>query len=337
MRERVDQILKTLSRDFDEIYSSEGRPSIPPEQLLKALLLQVLYTIRSERMLVEQLDYNMLFRWFVGLGPDDKIWVATTFTKNRERLLSGDVAEKFFAAVVRLARQKGLVSSDHFSVDGTLIEAWASLKSFQKKQPSENAEVDDQDPPTDPRQGRNPDVDFKGEKRANATHESQTDPEAKLFRKSKNRGAQMCYMGHVTMENRNGLAVSCRLTRASGTAEREAALEMAKEFARETRKTLGADKGYDERKFVADLKQMQVTPHVAQNEHERRLSAIDRRTARHAGYLASQRIRKRIEEIFGWAKTVGGMRKTRHKGLARVGWQFAFTLAAYNLVRIGNL
>lgn len=334
MRARVDEILGTMSVEFDKIYSKEGRPSVAPEHLLKALLLQVLYTIRSERQLVEQLDYNMLFRWFVGLGVDDAIWTATTFSKNRKRLLEGDIAEKFFAAVVRIARKKGLVSSEHYSVDGTLIEAWASLKSFQKRE-DEQIKGEDEGPPQSG--GRNQEVDFKGEKRSNSTHESKTDPEARLFRKSQNTGAQMSYMGHALMENRNGLAVDSSVTQSTGLAEREAAVDMLMNQGGSGRKTLAADKGYDEMVFVEVVKKMNVTPHVAQNQHARRASAIDDRTTRHPGYRHSMRVRKRIEEIFGWLKTVGGMRKTRHRGRAKVAWQFTFALSVYNLVRIGNL
>ena len=333
IRTIVDAILVRLSPKFDEIYADVGRPSIPPEYLLKSLLLQVLFTIRSERQLLQHLDYNLLYRWFVGLSPDDKIWDDSTFAKNRERLLDGEIADLFFDEVVRHAERKRLVSREHFSVDGTLIEAWAGLKSFQKKESEKESREDDNDD-----QGtRNPEVDFKGEKRTNATHESKTDPDAKLYRKSSNQGAHLSYMGHVMMENRNGLAVDHRLTEANGTAERQAALEMAMGLPGENRKTMGGDKGYDERKFTGDLKSLNVSPHVAQNEHVKRTSSIDERTTRHPGYEVSQRIRKRIEEIFGWLKTIGLMRKTHFRGQRRVAWMFTFSLSVYNLVRITNL
>jgi transposase len=322
----VDTVLADLSPEFAKLYSPVGRPSIPPEKLLRALLLQVLYSTRSERLLMEQLDYNLLFRWFVGLNMDDPIWDATVFTKNRERLLAGDIAQAFFARVLAQARQRGLLSDEHFTVDGTLIEAWASLKSFKRK----DAPVD---PPDDP---GNPTVDFHGERRSNVTHASTTDPDARLARKAKGHEAKLAYQGHVLMENRHGLAVEGCVTRASGYGERAAALEMLGQVAVTRRVTVAADKGYDTRDFVEAVRLLQVTPHVAQNT-SKRSSAIDRRTTRHAGYGVSQWKRKRVEEIFGWLKTVGLLRKTRHRGRARVRWMFLFGLAAYNLVRIRNL
>ena len=323
----VDEALKRLSRRFSALYADSGRPSIPPERLMRALLLQVLYSIRSERQLMEQLEYNLLYRWFVGLGIDDPVWVPTVFSKNRDRLLEGEVAEGFFAEVLGQGRALGLLSSEHFTVDGTLIEAWASQKSFQRKGKRGRNDSDD-----DP---GNPTVDFRGEKRSNETHTSTTDPEARLSRK-KGQTSYLAYLGHVLTENRNGLIVSAMLTEADGYAERVAALEMVEEFARSKRITLGADRGYDSEEFVASCRQRNVTPHVAQNTVNR-ASRIDDRTTRHPGYEVSQRKRKRIEECFGWMKTVGGLRKTRHKGIDRVGWMFIFTAAAYNLVRIRNL
>jgi transposase len=327
LRTMVDQALVELSPAFEGLYSRVGRPSIPPEKLLRALLLQVLYTIRSERMLMEQLDYNLLFRWFVGLGMDDVVWVPTVFSKNRDRLLEGDIAREFFARVLAQAKGRHLLSSEHFTVDGTLIEAWAGQKSFRAKDEPGDA------PPDDP---GNPTVDFHGEKRSNATHQSTTDPESRLFKKGKGREAKLSYMGHVLMENRHGLVVDAELTQATGKAEREAALKMLEQLPKTGTVTVGADKGYDTRDFVAQARDLEVTPQVAQNTSGRR-SAIDGRTTRHSGYTISQRIRKRVEEVFGWMKTVGLMRKTRHKGVERVGWIFVFAAAAYNLVRMRNL
>src|SRR5467141_1396424 len=326
VRAMVETILGELSPQFDQLYSKVGRPSIPPEHLLRALLLQVLYSVRSERLLKEQLDYNLLFRWFVGLAMDDPIWDATVFTKNRERLLRGDIARAFFERVRAQAEQRGLLSDEHFTVDGTLIDAWASLKSFQRKDT----------PPTTPDDPGNPTVNFHGERRRNTTHASTTDPDARLARKGKGQEAKLFYTGHVLMENRNGLAVGGCVLPASGYAERAAALELLGALDRDRRLTLGADKGYDTRDFVAAVRLLGVTPHVAQNTTNR-ASAIDGRTTRHAGYAISQRRRKRVEEIFGWLKTVGLMRKTRHRGTRRVDWMFTFALAAYNLVRIRNL
>ena len=325
MKEMVDEVLEELSGVFDSMYSGVGRPSIPPEQLLRALLLQVLYTVRSERMLMEQLNYNLLFRWFVGLSLDDEVWVPTVFTKNRDRLLAGEVAELFFRAVVEKARASRLLSDEHFSVDGTLIEAWAGQKSFRKKGKVRRKN----------RRGpRNPDVHFHGEQRTNQTHQSTTDPGARMFRKSLGTEAKLNYMGHVLMDNRHGLVVDAEVTAATGTAEREAALRMVAGVSGAGRATLGADKGYDTRSFVSQARALKVTPHVAQ---KRQFTAIDRRTVRHDSYRVSQRKRKRVEEIFGWMKTVGTMRKTRHRGADRVGWMFTFAAAAYNMVRIRNL
>ena len=329
LRRMVDEVLVGLSPRFTKMYAKRGRPSIAPEKLLRALLLQVLYTIRSERQLMEQLDYNMLYRWFVGLNMDDPIWEVTVFTKNRERLLQGDIAQALFHKVLEQARAQSLLSEEHFTVDGTLIEAWAGQKSFQRK---------DQPPPPPEDGGSNPTVNFHGEKRSNQTHQSTTDPEAMLYRKSGGSESKLSYLGQVLLENRNGLVVDTRLTRATGTAERDAALDMAARIPGGTRQvTLGGDKNYDTRDFVSKLREAAVTPHVAQNQHERRSSAIDERTTRHAGYAISQRKRKRVEEIFGWIKTVAGLRKIRHRGKQRVGWMFTFAAAAYNLVRIRNL
>ena len=326
IREIVNAALTGLSTDFETIYAAGvGRPSIPPERLLRALLLQAFYGIRSERQIMERLDYDLLFRWFVGLGVDDAAWDQTTFGKNRDRLLGGDIAHKFLAAVLAHPKVKRLLSSEHFSVDGTLIEAWASMKSFRPKDGSG-------EPPTS---GRNGERDFHGEAPANATHESATDPDARLFRKGPGREARLCFMGHALMENRNGLVVDACLTKADGHAERIAALHMIEPRAdRPGRITLGADKGYDAEDFVNELRAMNVAPHVAAKA---RRSAVDGRTTRHAGYKVSQIIRKRIEEVFGWTKSAAGFRKTRHRGLARVGWQFTFTLAAYNLIRLPKL
>jgi len=326
LRQMVNQALRELSRDFQAMYASEGRPSIPPEKLLRALLLQVLYTIRSERLLMEQLDYNLLFRWFVGLSMDDKVWDHSVFSKNRERFLRSDLATAFFGRIHEQAAQAGLFSDEHFTVDGTLIEAWASLKSFRPKDT----------PPPDGGSGRNPEVDFHGERRLNQTHASTTDPEARLYRKGKGKEAKLCFIGHVLMENRHGLIISPRLTAATGTAERETAVHLVETVPGRHRITVGGDKAYDTGKFVQSLRALKAVPHVAQNRTGRS-SAIDGRTTRHAGYASSQRLRKRVEEIFGWMKTVGNLRKTRHRGIERVGWMFTLTAAAYNLVRIRNL
>ena len=324
IRVMADAALKEASWRFDAVYASSGRPSIAPEKLLRALLLQVLYTVRSERLLMEQLDYNFLFRWFVGLNIDDPVWDVTVFTKNRERLLVAEAAQGFFNAVLDQADGQGLLSNEHFTVDGTLIEAWAGHKSFKRK-------GDDQRTPPDDR--GNPSVDFHGERRSNATHQSTTDPQARLARKGSGKEAKLCYAGHVQMDNRHGLVVNTRLTQASGSAEPEAALAMAAEIAGRHRVTMGADKGYDRKELVRDLRAHRVTPHFARKLY----SAIDCRTIRHPGYAISQVKRKRVEEIFGWFKTVAGLRKTRHRGTDRVGWMFTFAAAAYNLIRMRNL
>jgi len=327
LRVVVNSALYELSPAFAKIYSRFGRPSIAPEKQLRAILLQILYSVRSERMLIEQMRYNMLFRWFVGLSIEEPIWDVTVFTKNRERFLNGEIAERFFEAILGQARTNGLLSDEHFTVDGTLIEAWASHKSFKP--------TDDQQPPTGG-SGSNPTVDYKGTKRSNETHCSTTDRDARLYRKSANTTARLGYLGHALMENRNGLVVDGRLTLATGTAEREAALEMIDGIGGSQRITLGADKGYDTADFVAELRARGVTPHVAQNATRRR-SAIDERTTRHEGYAVSQRKRKRVEEIFGWEKVVGGIRKVKVRGLDRVGALFTVALAAFNLVRMQKL
>jgi transposase len=324
IRALVDEVLGELSPRFETLYARLGRPSIPPEKLLRAQLLQVLYSVRSERQLMEQLDYNLLFRWFVGLNMDDAVWDPTVFTKNRQRLLDGEVAMAFLERVVAQARRRGLLSGEHFTVDGTLLEAWAGLKSFKRKGETPR-------PPDDP---GNPTVNFHGEKRSNDTHGSTTDPDARLARKGDTREAKLSYAGHAVIDNRHGLVVNAVATPATGTAERDAAIEMAS--ALPDGATLGADKGYDTRGFVEALRSLTVTPHVAQNTSNRS-SAIDGRTTRHAGYLVSQQKRKLIEEVFGWLKTVGLMRKLRHRGTRRVDWMFTFATAVYNLVRIRNL
>ena len=329
----VDDALAALDAEFERLYEGTGRQSIAPERLLRASLLQAFYSVRSERQLMEQIDYNLLFRWFVGLGIDDPVWDHSTFSKNRDRLLDADVAAKFLQAVLRHAKVKGFLSDDHFSVDGTLVEAWASLKSFRAK--------DGGDEPPSP--GRNGERDFHGEKRANDTHESKTDPDAKLFRKGNGQPAKLCFMGHALMENKNGLVVQAHLGQASGTAEREAAVHMiTRQSPGSARITLGADKGYDAASFVGALRQMAVTPHIAKNDAmtrtgKRRRSAVDGRTTRHEGYAVSQRVRKRIEEAFGWAKTVAGLAKTKLCGTQRVAFKFTFTMAAYNLIRMPRL
>ena len=335
MRVMVDTALEEMSPLFAELYAGSGRPSIPPERLLRALLLQILHSVRSERQLMEQLEYNLLFRWFVGLGMDEPVWVPTTFTKNRDRLLEGEVAQAFFDAVLAQARQEQLLSSEHFSVDGTLIEAWASHKSFQPKKGRPNSRKKRRDRNRSDDDPKNPTVDFRGQQRLNDTHESTTDPEARLMRR-KGRESKLSYQGHVLMENRHGLVVDARLTQADGYAERSAALAMLGDLPEGPRVTLGADRGYDTEDFVENCRELDVTPHVAQNTTNR-ASRIDGRTTRHAGYGVSQRCRKRVEEVFGWMKTVGLMRKTRHRGKRKVGWTFTFTAAAYNLVRMRNL
>jgi transposase len=333
LKKLVDQALEKLSKDFDGLYSRTGRPSIPPEQLLRALLLQIFFSVRSERQLVEQLEYNMLFRWFVGLNLDDDIWNHSTFTKNRDRLLEGEVAQRFFEEVLAMAKKQGLVSQEHFTVDGTIIEAWASHKSFQLKEGA----GDDDDPPRNSGGGKNPDVDYKGQKRKNDTHESKTDPDARLCRKSQRTGAQLGYMGHALMENRNGLVVDVRVTHAAGKAEQMAAASMASAIKGKHRVTLGGDKGYDSDELLGELRDLGVTPHIAKNDHERRTSSIDQRTLRHEGYHISQKKRKLVEQIFGWGKTIGGLRKMKHRGLELVESITTMNLAAYNLIRIRNL
>jgi transposase len=309
------------------MYARVGRPSIAPEKLLRAQLLQMLYSIRSERLLMEEMDYNLLFRWFVGLNVDEPVWDASTFSKNRDRLLEADIAREFFWQILRQAEGAGLVSDEHFTVDGTLIEAWASLKSFQRK---------DQ-PPQNPEDPGNPTVNFHGEKRSNETHASGTDPDARLARKGDGKEARLSYSGNLLIENRHGLIVDAELLPATGTAERDAAVLMVDRIPGEQRVTIGADKAYDTRELVRELRAMQATPHVAQNEKRRGGSALDRRTTRHAGYQISQRIRKRVEESFGWLKTVALLAQTRHRGEFKVGWVFTFAAAAYNLVRLRKL
>jgi transposase len=321
IRRMTDEALAKLSPAFDRLYSKFGRPSIPPERLLRALLLQLLYTVRSERLLMEQLEYNLLFRWFVGMDMDETVWVPTVFTKNRDRLLQGDVAQEFFAAVVEQAREKRLLSDEHFTVDGTLIEAWAGQKSFRPK---------DGGPPSGSIGG------FRGEKRSNKTHASTTDPDARLFRRSKSAEAKLAYLGHILIENKNGLPVAAGVTEATGFAEREAALGLLDQIKKSRRITLGADKGYDTTEFVARTRARGVTPHVARNVTNRS-SAIDGRTTRHSTYALSQALRPIIERVNSWVKCIGGQRKTKHRGVDRVGWNFTLALAAYSLVRIRNL
>jgi transposase len=328
VRAQVDEVLKALSPLFEEMYSSTGRPSVPPEKLLRALLLQMLYSIRSERLLMEEIDYSILFRWFVGMNLDDEVWDPTTFTKNRERLLDADVAQQFLTAVVEQAKAKGWASDEHFTVDGTLLEAWASLKSFRPKDRRKK------DTPDDP---GNPTVNFHGEKRSNQTHESTTDPDARLARKGNGKEAKLSYNGNLLIENRHGLILHTEVFEANGTAERDAALVMLEQIPGKRRITVAGDKGYDTRDFVAECRHLGVTPHVAQNDKRPGGSAIDARTTRHAGYGVSQKRRKGIEECFGWMKTVALLRKVRHRGIFKVGWVFTFAAAAYNLVRMRNL
>ncbi|MCT4334829.1 IS5 family transposase [Paracoccus sp. YLB-12] len=360
IRQIVNDALASLDAEFDGLYTDFGRPSIAPERLIRASLLQILFSIRSERQLMEQMDYNLLFRWFVGLGIDDPVWVPTVFTKNRDRLLTTDMSRKIMAAILGHPSVKPLLSDEHFSVDGTLIKAWASMKSFQPKDspppPQDGSPGGPPSPPADetstdtyqpqqtetqpmtdtPRQSRNAEVNFRGEKRSNATHASVTDPDARLYKKAPGAAAMLCFMGHTLMENRNGLVVQADLTYADGRGERKAALEMINRHSPGStrRLTLGADKGYDSADFVAELRRMVVTPHVAQKA---RHSAIDGRTTQHPGYALSQRCRKKIEEPFGWAKTVGGMAQTVHRGLDRVRAQFTMTMAACNLARLPKL
>jgi len=323
LRVLVNGILASMNTLLEERYSHTGRPSIPPEQLLRALLLQILFTVRSERQLMEQLDYNLLYRWFVGLGMDDAVWDRTVFSINRDRLLGTDLAREFFNRVLYLAEWQGFVSDEHFSVDGTLIEAWASHKSFVRK------DGDGPEPPP----GRNPEIDFKGEKRSNATHQSSTDPESRLYKKGEFTEAKLRYMAHALSENRNGLVVDVETTQANGRAEWDAAGTMVSRSVK-AGATVGADKGYDTQDFVGRMKLLGVKAHVARKTTG---SAVDGRTARGKGYAMSLRRRKMIEEAFGWIKTVGGLRKTRHIGLAKLAGQALFTFAAYNLTRLLNL
>jgi transposase len=357
VRQIVNDALASLDAKFDRLYAAEGRPSIAPERLIRASLIQILFSVRSERQLMEQMRYNLLFRWFVGLGIDDPVWVATVFTKNRDRLLTAAMSRNLLAAILAHREVAPLLSDEHFSVDGTLIKAWASMKSFQPKTENpppdgdgpddppppaaDDHEPDQPEPETAPmtrpaRRDRNAEVDFRGEKRSNATHASTTDPDARLYRKSPGTGAMLCFIGHTLMENRNGLIVQAELTRADGHAERQAALAMIQRHSPGStrRRTLGADKGYDSADFVADLRRARVTPHVAQKA---RHSAIDGRTTRHEGYAISQRCRKKIEEPFGWAKTVGGMAQTVHRGVERVRARFTLAMAACNLARLPRL
>jgi transposase len=342
VRQVVNDALASLDAEFDRLYSAEGRPSIAPERLIRASLIQVLYSVRSERQLMEQMQYNLLFRWFVGLGIDDPVWAPTVFSKNRDRLLTTEMSRQFLAAILAHREVKPLLSDEHFSVDGTLVKAWASMKSLQPRPNSGPPDGPDDKPDPEaetapmPRNSRNTDVDFRGQRRSNATHVSATDPDARLYRKSQGTGAVLCFMGHTLMENRNGLIVQAELTQACGHAERRAAMEMIHRHSPGStrRLTLGADKGYDSADFVAELRQACVTPHVAQKA---RGSAIDRRTTRHPGYALSQKRRKKIEEPFGWAKTIGGLAQTVYRGLDRVRAQFTLTMAACNLARLPKL
>jgi transposase len=324
----TDEALRELQPRFNKLYAKTGRPSIAPEKLLRALLVQALYSVRSERMWMEQLNYNLLFRWFVGLNMDDSVWDVTVFTKNRERLLEGDIAEAFFQAVLQQARDRNLLSDEHFTVDGTLLEAWASVKSYQRKDAKNSV------PPDDP---GNATVDFHGEKRSNETHPSKTDPDAKMARKGKGKEAKLSYNGNLLVENRHGLIVNSEVFAANGTAERDAALVMLEQIPGTKQVTVGGDKAYDTADFVAECRNLRVTPHVAQNLERPGGSAIDARTTQHPGYAIRQRKRKRIEECFGWGKTIALLRKVRHRGIFKVGWAFTFAAAAYNLVRMRNL
>ena len=327
IRVMVNAALAELDAEFTAMYAPIGRPSIPPEKLLRSSLLQAFYTIRSERQLMERLNFDLLFRWFVGLGIDDEVWDHSVFSKNRDRLLEAEISAKFLAAILTQPEVKRLLSNDHFSVDGTLVQAWASLKSFKAKN-------DDEEPP--PADGRNEEVDFRGEKRSNRTHASTTDPDAMLYRKGPGMEARLCFIGHALMENRNGLFVDARLTKVSGHAERLAALDMIEPHAdRPNAITLGGDKGFDAADFVMELRDINVTPHIAQNTTRR--SAIDRRATRHSGYEISQRIRKRVEGGFGWMKTIGGIGRMKYRGRERVAWIFTLAAAAYNLIRMPKL
>jgi transposase len=330
MKEIIDEVLEEMSTLFDGLYSHTGRPSIPPEMLIKSLFLQMLYGIRSEKQILDQIEFNFLYRWFVGLKADDPIWDETVFSKNRDRILGEEVINELFSRIVEIARKKQLLSSNHFTVDGTLLEAWASLKSLKKKEGDDNRK-DDGD-------SGNPSVDFKGEKRSNKTHESITDPESKLYTKSKGVAAKLTYMGHILMENRNGIPVQVETTCASYHAEHIATLSMIDMMDTVNRKTLGADKHYDNDKFCDELRNRNITPHVAQNIHARKYSsAVDERTTRHPGYEISQRKRKRVEEIFGWLKAFGIVRRPHFRGLQRIGNFFKFAVSVYNILRIHNL
>lgn len=323
----VNEILRDMDEALDAIYADSGRPSIAPEYLLRASILQILYSIRSERALMEEIEFNILFRWFVGLGLDAPVWDHSTFTKNRDRLLESDIAKLFFAKVVERAKRKRFLSDEHFTVDGSLIEAWASMKSFQPKDGG-----NDKDGTAGG--GSNPDVDFRGQKRSNDTHESKTDTDARLYRKSNGSESKLAYLGHVLMENRNGLAVDVEVTLATGTAERDAALAMAGRLGGRKRRTLGADKGYDALAFAEDLRELNITPHIARRKGGK---SVDGRTTRHEGYAVSQRKRKRVEEIFGWAKTVGLIRKAKMRGKEKIDWLFTMCIAVFNLVRMRNM
>jgi transposase len=328
IRAMADEALKNMSERFEGMYAKTGRPSIPPEKLLRAQLIQMLYSIRSERLLMEEIDYSLLFRWFVGMNLDEPVWDVTVFTKNRNRLLEGNVAREFLCEVIAQAQAQDLTSAEHFTVDGTLIEAWASLKSFQRKEQKNGP------PPDDP---GNPTVNFHGESRNNDTHESTTDADALLARKGNGKEAKLSYNGNLLTENRNGLIMNTEVFQANGTAERDAGLILLEQIPSTRRVTVGADKGYDTRGFIAQCRHLNVTPHVAQNVNRNGGSAIDGRTTRHGGYGISQRKRKRIEECFGWLKTIALLRKVRHRGIEKVGWVFTFGAAAYNLVRMRNL
>ena len=366
IRQIVNDVLQSLDSEFARLYAIDGRPSIPPERLLRASLLQAFYTIRSERQLMEPLDYNLLYRWFVGLGIDDPVWVPTVFTKNRDRLLDADVAKQFLNRLLAHQEVSPLLSDEHFCVDGTQLQAWASMKSFVPREtaaaadngpelpppagsdaepivqgeattPASDQAVDRAAPDEQERHDRNAEVNFHGQKRSNATHVSTTDPQARLYRKGQGKEAKLSYLGHTLMENRTGLIVEASVTAVSGYAEREAALAMIESHRSGRRRlTLGADKGYDAAGFVKDLRAINVTPHIAQNDTRRR-SAIDGRTTRHAGYAMSQQKRKRIEEPFGWGKTIGGLARPMLRGVARLGFKFTFTMAAYNLIRLPKL
>jgi transposase len=326
IRKMADEALAGMDQIFDSMYAGSGRGSIPPERLLKAQLLMILYSIRSNRQIVEHIHYNFLFRWFLGMSLDEVVWDHSSFTKNQERLIGSDVAAEFLSRILALAKRKHLLSREHFTVDGTLIEAWASIKSFKPK-----------DGPPSSGGGRNSDVDFRGQQLKNDTHGSGTDPDARLYRKGKNKESKLCYQGHTLMENRSGLIVKTKVTTASGTAEREAAAAMVKQLPRTTRRiTLGGDKNYDTKDFVKELRGLKVTPYVAQNDTNRK-SAIDGRTTNHPNYAISQKIRKRIEEGFGWMKTIGRLRKTMYRGIEKIAWQLDLHAAAYNLVRMKNL